>query len=628
LSFRNRLILFFVVIVIVPMIAVAVVLFRLISDSQSGKADAAVAARAQTATRVYEQDAGNPAAARAAARVATDRVLGQALRAGRPARARRRAQQLVTSGHAIRIVLMRGTATVLDTGQAGAVAPVTRDLVQMDLRPLGRLMVSVTSASAYGEQVRALTGLQVIVRQGAAVLGATLPAPAVRGLPAAGHANHVRLGSRTYRAVTFAAPSFSGQPLQLSLLSEQAGATKGAGTSRLLVGGFLAVFLAIAVFFAVLVSRSLQAQLGGLLQTARRLAAGDFSAQAPMVGSDEFAQLGGEFNKMSGELERRLRELRDQQERLAGAMRAIGDSLASNLDRDALLRILLTTALDGVGASGARAVLVGRSGEMEEQVQVGDLQGAEEALAQVEAVVQGAATAGSVELDGVSALAHPLAGPLDGGALGVLSIVRRDGPFLAAERELFGYLAGQAAVSLENLDLHERVQRQAVTDGLTGLYNHRRFHEAIVYEGERAKRFSQSLGLVMVDIDNFKQINDTHGHPQGDQVLRDVAGVLRRCSREIDSPARYGGEELALLLPGTDLSGAFKLAERLRLEIAGLRLPLPAGNGAGPLKVTASLGVAASMPGGVEGVRELIAAADRALYQAKRSGKNMTVQAQ
>jgi len=108
LSFRNRLILFFVVIVIVPMIAVAVVLFRLISDSQSGKADAAVAARAQTATRVYEQDAGNPAAARAAARVATDRVLGQALRAGRPARARRRAQQLVTSGHAIRIVLMRG----------------------------------------------------------------------------------------------------------------------------------------------------------------------------------------------------------------------------------------------------------------------------------------------------------------------------------------------------------------------------------------------------------------------------------------------------------------------------------------------------------------------------------------
>jgi len=628
LSFRNRLILFFVVIVIVPMIAVAVVLFGLISDSQSGKADAGVAARAQAATRVYQQDANGPVAARAAARVGTDRVLGQSLRAGRTARARRRAQQLVSRGHALRIVLRRGAATVLDTGQPGAVAPVTRELVQVGGTPLGRLLVSVTSAASYGKQVRALTGLQVVVRAGGAVLGATLPGAVVSGLPAAGHANHVRIGSRTYRTVTVAAPGFSAQPLALSLLSEQAGAASGAGTSRLLVGGFLAVFFAIAVLFAVLVSRSLQAQLAGLLQTARRLAAGDFSAQAPMVGSDEFAQLGQEFNKMSAELERRLQELRDQQVRLAGAMRTVGDSLASNLDRDALLRILLKTALEGLGAVGARAVLGGRSGEKEERVQEGDLRGADGVLAQVEAAVRGTASAGSVQLDGVSALAHPLAGGRDGGALGVLSVVRGDRAFSEGERELFGYLAGQAAVSLENLDLHERVQRQAVTDGLTGLYNHRRFHEAVVFETERSKRFGDSLALVMLDIDNFKKINDAHGHPQGDQVLREVADVLRRCSREIDSAARYGGEELALLLPGTDLSGAFQLAERLRREIADMRLHTAAGNGAGALKVTASLGVAACVAGPDEGARELIAAADRALYEAKRSGKNKTIQAQ
>ncbi len=628
MSFRNRLILFFVVIVMVPMIAVGVVLFRLISDSQSGKADSAVAARAQSATRVYEQDARDPAAARAAARVATDRVLGQALRAGRSGRALRRAQQLVSRGHAIRIVLLRDAATVLDTGRPDAMAPVARDLVQVDGRPLGRLLVSVTSAGAYGAQVRALTGLQVIVRAGPAVLGATLPGPPVRGLPVAGHANHVRIASRTYRAVTVAAPAFPGQTIDLSLLSDQGDTGPGAGTSRLLVGGFLVVFFAIAVLFAVLVSRSLQAQLAGLLAAAHRLAAGDFSAQAPTVGRDEFAQLGREFNKMSAELERRLEESRAQQARLAGAMRTIGDSLASNLDRDALLRILLTTALDGVGATGARAVLAGDSGEMPERVRVGDLQGAEEALAQVEALVQGATTAGSVELEGINALAHPLAGGRDGGTLGVLSMVRRDRTFSARERELLGYLAGQAAVSLENLDLHERVQLQAVTDGLTGLFNHRRFHEAIVSEAERAKRFGHSLGLVMLDIDNFKQINDTHGHPKGDQVLREVARVVRRSSREIDSPARYGGEELALLLPGTDLNGAFTRAERLRREIAEIRLPGATGNGSGPVTVTASLGVAACVPGPHGGARELIAAADRALYEAKHAGKNKTVKAQ
>ena len=628
MSFRNRLILFFVVIVIVPMIAVGVVLFRLISDSQSGKADSAVAARAQTATRVYEQDASGPAAARAAARVASDRVLGQALRAGRSARALRRAQQLVSRGHGIRIVLLRGATTVLDTGQPDAVAPVARDLVEVNGRPLGRLLVSVTSAGAYGGQVRALTGLQVIVRAGPAVLGATLAVAPVRGLPVAGRANHVRIGAHTYRVVTVAAPSFPGQTLDLSLLSDQAGADSGAGTSRLLVGGFLVVFFAIAVFFAVLVSRTLQAQLAGLVAAAHRLGAGDFSAQAPTVGSDEFAQLGREFNKMSAELERRLEESRTQQARLAGALRTIGDSLASNLDRDALLRILLTSALEGVGATGARAVLAGESGEMQERVRVGELQGAEEALAQVEAMVQGATTAGSVELDGVNALAHPLAAGRDGGTLGVLSMVRSDRTFSSRERELLGYLAGQAAVSLENLELHERVQRQAVTDGLTGLLNHRSFHEAIVSEAERAKRFGHSLGLVMLDIDNFKALNDTHGHPQGDRVLREVASVLRRSSREIDFPARYGGEELALLLPGTDVSGAFTRAERLRREIADIRLPALAGNGAGPLTVTASLGVAACVPGPEEGARELIAAADKALYEAKHAGKNKTVEAQ
>src|SRR6185437_12130809 len=134
------------------------------------------------------------------------------------------------------------------------------------------------------------------------------------------------------------------------------------------------------------------------------------------------------------------------------------------------------------------------------------------------------------------------------------------------------YLAGQSAVSIENVDLHELVQRQAVTDELTGLSNHRRFQEVMAQEVGRSKRFGHDLGLVMLDIDHFKSVNDTYGHQQGDVVLRES-------SREIDEPARYGGEELAVALPQTDLDGAYLFAERVRTALEALRVPRLDGAG-------------------------------------------------
>ena len=169
------------------------------------------------------------------------------------------------------------------------------------------------------------------------------------------------------------------------------------------------------------------------------------------------------------------------------------------------------------------------------------------------------------------------------------------------------------------------MQRQAVTDELTGLFNHRRFQEVIAVEVERARRYGQEMGLIMLDIDNFKQVNDTYGHLQGDMVLGEVARVLRQSSREIDEPARYGGEEMAVALPQTDLEGAYQFAERVRRRIEALELPLLTGKGA--LKVTASFGVASLVSAGTADKDALVAAADGALYEAKRAGKNRTVRA-
>jgi diguanylate cyclase (GGDEF)-like protein len=226
-------------------------------------------------------------------------------------------------------------------------------------------------------------------------------------------------------------------------------------------------------------------------------------------------------------------------------------------------------------------------------------------------------------------MALPMRARLAGGSdidfVGVISIARRGREFTEQERDLFAYLAGQATLSIENVDLHETVQEQAITDELTGLFNVRQFHSRLENEIERAERFGTPLALVMLDIDRFKSVNDTYGHPQGDRVLVEVARVLRRLSRDVDLPARYGGEEMAVVLPQTDLAGAEQGAERMREAIEAMQIQRL--DGGGLLRITASFGVA-SFPGHAAGKSGLIAAADGALYRAKRGGRNRVERAE
>jgi diguanylate cyclase (GGDEF)-like protein len=387
-------------------------------------------------------------------------------------------------------------------------------------------------------------------------------------------------------------------------------------------------FLVFGVAFALTAARSLRLQTTRLLDAARHIGKGDFSVEVPTEGNDEFAALGKEFNSMARQLEGRLEDLQLERARLQETVRRVGESLGKGLDRDALLGIVVQTAVDGVGAECGRVVIrQGQNGTMSEAARAGDLSSYMSAVQAAEAAAIEAGEAAETHIGGATALARPLAAPEpEDGVLGVISIARTGRPFSDRQQELFAYLTNQAAISIENVDLHEAIQRQAVTDELTGLFNHRRFQEVMSVEVERTRRFGQELGLIMLDIDNFKRVNDTYGHLQGDMVLREVARVLRESSREIDEPARYGGEEMAVALPQTGLQGAYEFAERVRQRIEALHLPLLEGEGT--LRVTASFG-AASLPHSAKIDKDaLVAAADAALYRAKRSGKNRTVKAE
>ena len=273
------------------------------------------------------------------------------------------------------------------------------------------------------------------------------------------------------------------------------------------------------------------------------------------------------------------------------ALALVGDALAATHNPRVLLPVILEVITEATGALGGQVFAGG-----EEVAWIGEVGGGRKPL--------------SLGL-GFSAEGET-----------TLVLFPPDEGFGKETRTLAEWLASQAAVALDNARLHDIVQRQAMTDDLTGLVNRRRFIEALDAEIERARRFGSALTIVLADLDNFKQVNDEYGHHGGDVVLRAFADLIRSHVRDVDVSGRIGGEEFAILLPETDREGAARVAERMRGSLNAVSIAISEERS---IRAASSFGVAELGP--EQSGDDLLRAADAALYRAKDEGKNRVVTA-
>jgi diguanylate cyclase (GGDEF)-like protein len=466
------------------------------------------------------------------------------------------------------LAVRRPVEVVTQRGQTGTVV----GFVALDVP----LLVSLRTAAGL-----APTDVLVLLEHGTIVAAR----PSVRGgvdLRPGGAAT-LAVGGVRYRALV--APALAGTTgAHLAVLVRQSLIDAAVATSRerILLG--LLACLALVSVVALLEGRMIVRTLRTLAEAAHAIARGRLDERVPVRGRDEFAQLGHAFNEMAGQLESRQRELDVERARVREAITRFGDALAATHDSEQLLRVIVEGVAEAAGARGAR--LRSSSGVV---VEVGDL--------------------------AVSGERLELAVAAGGETVGVLSLVG-DG-FDDEQRMSAASLVAHAAIAIENLRLHELVERQALVDMLTGLANRRASEQALHAELARSDRLGTALSLVLADLDDFKAVNDAHGHAAGDELLRTFASVLRDTIREADLAGRWGGEEFVLLLPGADGAGAARLAERIRAELAMRTVSAADGT---RVAVTCSFGVAQHEPGTDAGA--LLAAADQALYRAKRAGKN------
>jgi diguanylate cyclase (GGDEF)-like protein len=583
-SFRLRLVIYFMLLSLLPLLAATWAFSEVAKRGETGNVDARLSTALRVATAEYEEEVEQATqAARSLARATVvqqafldhDRAEFLEIFHEVPNAAFYIGQERFVGAEPPALSVSRGVEVVTEGGE-----------------PLGRVVVSVPFDDDLAESLHKESGLDetdglALVAGGEVVAPARLSGAAA---PPVTRPRYIDLGGTTFRTV--GTELVAREPaITLLALTPKSEIDAAAADVRERFLVFVVSALAAVGLLAWALGRTIVRSLKQLAEAAGDIARGNFDRRVRPDGVDEFARVGHAFNDMAEQLQLRAEELAAERARVRDAVARFGEALAATHDPVALLPVIVESTVEATGAAAGRLVVDGK-----EVARTGD--------AKAEA----------------TALAIPLGS--DGAERAVLYLTPAGSDFSDEARELAHWLGSQTSIALENARLHRLVERQASTDGLTELANRRHFEEALEAELTRIERFGGGVALVLADLDDFKSVNDRFGHQAGDEVLRAFADILRETVREIDLAARYGGEEFAVLLPQTHLAGAEQLAERLRRAIASRPLSPRPGS---LIAVTASFGVAAFPDSPTPAA--LVAAADKALYRAKRRGKNCVVRA-
>jgi two-component system cell cycle response regulator len=446
-----------------------------------------------------------------------------------------------------------------------------------------------------------------------------------------------------------------GQPLPLAISIPAADLT---GLYAVLLGSVLLV-VAGAVLVARWLAHSTTRPLADLAWAADRVGDGDLTTRVPVLRNDELGRLSSTFNRMTRDLQAYVQAMTASRDQLRGHLAILGDTLSSTHDLQRILQVILQTALSATGARAGVVLIVDPDGKtlvarcaegltgrwdvpeaelVSLCLPVGDgILGAVAATGEPQrGVYSGLAL---VEPACLTYVAVPICAPAMVGdplvpgavaaagapaTLGVLALYDRLGADEFDDTDLLTLrtFAGQAGVAVHNVRVHEEAQRLSLTDPLTGLWNYRYLRESLRREVERASRFGRMLTVLVLDLDHFKEVNDSYGHAAGDAVLGEFARRLRMALREVDVAFRQGGEEFVVLLPETDAYGGAIVAERLGSAIRDLPVLIdPRRQDVDRIGISVSIGIAVYPEHGTT-AQQVLDAADDALYVAKNAGRD------
>lgn len=451
-------------------------------------------------------------------------------------------------------------------------------------------------------------------------------------------------GNSTFLETTIAGEEVYASPIKLAddvpleeialVVSAPRAAIKNVSQRMTLAIALLLIFVAIlAVVLGYTLTRGITRPLSELAAGADAIAAGNYEQQVEVRSRDEVGKLAVAFNTMAEGLSSHIAQLHESREELKRALTRFGETLRSTHDLEQLLNVIVETSIDHLQAErGLLMLLTPNRDRLVVRVHRG-IDFADFELKVGEGLAGHVVEAGTPlrfpDSSGIKPAAQEpkfrtgLMVPIFAEELsvGVLCLFDKEegNDFNEVDMATLLSLADQAGVAIENVFLHDRARTLSVYDSVVGTWNRRYFHQRMDQELERHARFERPFSLLLVDIDDFKSVNDSYGHHRGDAVLIELVARVLKVIREIDVFARFGGEEFVLLLPETDSEGGVRTAERILKTVA--ERPF---EGQPELPITVSIGVAGYPQHGTD-QETLVKAADFAMYQAKREGKDRTV---